>query len=338
MDLRSGEIILEALMLGDSYAMVWPNDEPGDPLDKRPMIYPCSAFETYVAYSREKPGKRIWAAKYWQDEETGAYRMTLYYPDRIERYSTKEKQSTAPAKESAFEPYRGPDSNEPETVVNEWGEVPIFHFANNARRLGYAGQSELKHIIPLQDALNKAVADMLVAMEFSAYRQRWVTGLEEVRDPVTQEVINPFNPGADRVWSAPLEAKFGEFAQTDLGQFLNVQDSLRSEIARVSATPLHHFMLMTGSWPSGESLKTAEAPFIAKATDRQISFGNVWEDVIALALRMTGASHAHLTTVWKDAAPATMTPQAAPTAPGALPQEVSMPITVNNNGGQTNGR
>jgi hypothetical protein len=60
-------------------------------------------------------------------------------------------------------------------VPNPYGVVPVFHFANNAD-LGMTGRSELEAAMPVQDGLNKSVLDMLVAMEFSAYRQRWAAG------------------------------------------------------------------------------------------------------------------------------------------------------------------
>jgi hypothetical protein len=344
MDQRAGQTILEALISGDSYVLVWPATLP-DIEGERPVFYPQDALEMVVHYDQEIPGQINWAAKFWRDDERKKYRMTLYYPDRIEKWETLQESSTAPTKDSAF--VRRTTEGEPWPIRNEYGRVPVFHFANNARKLGKPGQSELKDIIPLQDALNKAIADMLVAMEFSAFRQRWVTGIDEIRDPVTQRVISPWEPGSDRVWTGPEGATFGEFGQTDLNQFLQVQESFRAEIARVSATPLHYMMLMSGNFPSGESMKTAEAPFTAKGNDRMITFGNTWEDAVTFALKIMGRRDFRLNSIWKESVPQTMQqPGAAPAVP-ALPgvpaapqdaQEVSMPLVVGQNGRPTNGR
>ena len=38
--------------------------------------------------------------------------------------------------------------------------------------------------MPVQDGLNKSVLDMLVAMEFSAFRQRWAAGIEVDHQPI----------------------------------------------------------------------------------------------------------------------------------------------------------
>ncbi|MCV4684362.1 phage portal protein, partial [Escherichia coli] len=62
-------------------------------------------------------------------------------------------------------------------VENPYGMIPVFHFANNPG-IGNFGSSELEAVMPIQDGMNKAVLDMLVAMEVSAYRQRWAAGIE----------------------------------------------------------------------------------------------------------------------------------------------------------------
>jgi hypothetical protein len=40
------------------------------------------------------------------------------------------------------------------------------------------GQSDLKKVIPLQNAINKLATDMIVASEYAGFRQRWATGIE----------------------------------------------------------------------------------------------------------------------------------------------------------------
>lgn len=297
MDRRAGEVHLEALKKGDAYVSIWPDDTG------QPVIWTEVAEQIAVQYDADRPGRVRWAAKAWSEDD-GTARLNLYYPDRIEKYVTAGRRyaKALPVSEAAFEPYRVPD--EPWPLPNPWGMVPIFHFATNAP-IGKPGVSELRNVKPLQDALNKAVADMLVAMEFAAYRQRWATGIEVPIDPLTGKPIVPFQPGADRVWAvANPDATFGTFEQSDLGQFLKVQDGFRFEIARVSSTPLHHMALISDP-PSGEALKTLEAKFVKKVRDRQTAFGNVWEDCFALALRMAdrGSERTRLSAEWADAAP-----------------------------------
>lgn len=294
MDRRAGEVHQEALRSGDAYVIVWP-DESG-----APVLYPNRGAVMTVHYDEERPGAVDLAAKAWvrQDEMV---RLNLYYADRIEKYIARSAGKELPDRAAAFEPFEVP--GEPWPLPNPWEQVPVFHFANNTGT-GEFGRSELADVIPLQDALNKAVADMLVAMEYVALPQRWATGLEVDLDETTGRPVVPFTPGVERVWAVgDPEVRFGQFDPANLEQFLSVQDSFRSEMARVSGTPLHYMMLQTGDFPSGEAMRTAEARFLAKVKDRQLAFGNVWENCIGLALRMSSGPDARLSTLWEDPTP-----------------------------------
>jgi hypothetical protein len=186
-------------------------------------------------------------------------------------------------------------------VPNPFGVVPVFHFANNAD-LGMPGSSELEAALPIQDGLNKSVLDMLVAMEFSAFRQRWAAGIEFERDD-EGNVVPPFQAGVDHVWmTESTDARFGDFDSADLEQFLKVKDSFRTDIASVTGTPLYYLMPQLRGFPSGESLRKAETRFLAKIRERQEAFGQVWADVMAFAARISGTGVFRLVTEWEDAA------------------------------------
>lgn len=294
MDQRAGEVHREALRSGDSYLIVWPDD------DGRATLYPNAAANCMTWYDEEMPGRILWGAKYWIQRDR-KMRLTLYYSDRIEKYITRNTtQGMIPEHANAFEPFQV--AGEPWPVPNVWGVPPIFHFANNAD-IGQAGRSELASVIPLQDALNKSVADMLVSSEFHAYPQRWAIGIETAYDEEGKPVA-PFKPGVDRLWTVGNEqARFGQFDPTHIDNFLKAQESFRIEIARVSGVPLH-YLVQSGDWPSGEALKNAETRLIKKARQRQTAFGNVWENALAFALRIEGRSpDRHLVAQWEDAAP-----------------------------------
>jgi len=295
MDHRAGEVHSEALTAGDAYVIIWPDQ------DGNPTIYPQDAANVTVRYDLETPGRLLWAAKVWLADDK-YYRLNLYYPDRIEKYITRStSEAGLPESSNGFVPFEVPGEAWP--LQHDYGRVPVFHFANNAR-LGRFGRSELTDVVPLQDALNKAIADMLVAMEFVALPQRWATGLEVEIDEATGKPRAPFVPGVDRIWSvASEETRFGQFDPADLGQFLSVQEGFRKEIATVSRTPLHFIIPPSSQWPSGEALKSAEGAFLKKVRDLQVVFGNVWEDVMRFALRVAGRPDAVLSCQWEDPTP-----------------------------------
>lgn len=273
---RHGEVHLAACRSADAYVIVWP-DTAG-----RPRIYPQEPANVTVLYDDDEPDMIVRAGKLWKAND-GRWRATLYYPERNERYVTREKRADRPDRAALFVPLED-DELGPE-VPNLWGRPPVFHFGNDAE-VGSFGKSELRNVIPLQDALNKAIADMLVAMEFVALPQRYGIGVENQVDPITgQERPPKFGP--DRFLTVPApDAQFGQFEGADLSQFLNVQDAFRVEIARVSGRPLHYFQLAGGNPPSGLSLKVLEGRLNKTAYDRQAAFGDTWEEATAFALRI----------------------------------------------------
>jgi hypothetical protein len=145
---------------------------------------------------------------------------------------------------------------------------------------------------------------MLVAMEVCSFRQRWVAGIEVLKDEATGQDIPPFKLGMENIFFASDPAtRFGEFGATDLEQFLKVKDGFRIDMASVTGTPLYYLMPQIRGFPSGESLRKAETRFLAKVRDRQEQFGAVWADVMSFALRLAGFPDISLSTQWEDPSP-----------------------------------
>ena len=322
MALRSGEVHKEALRCGDAYVIVWPG------AGGEVQFVPNSADAVAVHYDEDATGRIAWAAKHWR---TGGRRtrLNLYFPDRIEKYISKERAEGILPDAKGFVPFParkdeaaagGPQQGllfrveddggsslrgklDAPVVENPYGVVPVFHFANNAD-IGELGRSELEAAMPVQDGLNKSVLDMLVAMEVSAFRQRWVAGIELKIDEETGKEIAPFRSGVDQLWAtSDPDTRFGDFGATDLEQFLKVKDGFRIDIASVTGTPLYYLMPHTQAVPSGESLRKAETRFIAKVRDRQAQFGAAWADAMSFALRAAGHPNVSLVTQWEDPAP-----------------------------------
>lgn len=298
----AGEVHLEAAVAGDSYLLVWPARPPAF----GPVFWPQPAHTMVVRYGASSPFEVELAAKAWLERTRVEGRMverarlTLYYPDRLERYATRGRSPLGiPVRFDAFVPHE--DDDGPAIVPNAFGVVPVFHFAN-ATGPGRPGRSELSQVIPLNDALNKAVLDALVAAEFHALQQRWATGLELEIDPLTGKPKQP-EAGADVLWTNPdPDGRFGSIEGGDLTGLLALADRFVMAIARVSSTPAHRFLLGSGQWPSGESLKTAEAPLVAKVKDRQDGWAWPWGAAMGLGLRMAGLPpDAPLLPVWGPA-------------------------------------
>jgi Phage portal protein, SPP1 Gp6-like len=298
MDRRSGEVHTECLRQGDAYVVVWPSQ------DGKATVYPQRAETCTVGYDPETPGLILWGAKGWITD-ADHFRLTLYFGDRIEKWITLDKvKGHIPEDPEKFIPYELDPEAPDGILVNPFDQVPMFHFANNAA-IGNFGNSELRDPIPLNDLLNKTLKDLATSSEFISLPQRWATGLQLDEDPLTGKPKIPFTPGVERIWTVgDKDVKFGQFDAADLRGHLETLEMCRMEIARVSSTPAHFFMLQSGNWPSGEALRTSESRFLSKIHDRMAAYGNNWEDVFSFAILVEGGPKGiKLTTDWEDPAP-----------------------------------
>jgi hypothetical protein len=147
------------------------------------------------------------------------------------------------------------------------------------------------------------VCDMLVAAEFAAFKQRWATGVEIPTDPTTGEPLQAFPAAIERLWAVESEnAKFGEFGETDLNNYVAaITNRVRSLMGR-TRTP-GYYIPSDGPPPSGESLKTVETGLVAKCRSRHRHFGESWEEVMRLAFKVLDDPRSEASmaeTLWAD--------------------------------------
>src|SRR5262249_28920916 len=116
---RAGEVHNEALKTGDAYVIVWP-DNLG-----RARLFPNRAANVTVVYDDDEPGRIVMAAKWWRTTEK-FIRLNLFYPDRVEKYTSKEKGEGTLPDTKGFVPLGV------SALQNPYDVVPVFHFANNA--------------------------------------------------------------------------------------------------------------------------------------------------------------------------------------------------------------
>ena len=312
MDVREGQVEADQLALGDSYVIAEMHPERGDV-----QLWAQDPRLVRVHYGDDAPGTLDLGTKVWVDDERYCH-LNLYFRDRIEKYiSSNRAPAGVPASAASFRLVEidGEDNPVPLAVKDT---VPIFHFANNGRTNTY-GVSELRPIMPLQDAINKTLMDMLVAMEFAAFPQRVLIGVE-AEDPASQFKLAQFQAGVERILTlfAP-DAKLGEFSAVNIAQYLSVAEFWDTAISRVSKVPVH-YLGMNGTFASGRALRIAETPFTAKIEDKQRSAGQAWSDVQTYGLRLQG----------KDVAPGAIRVNWASAAP--LSEEDRLDIAVEKQG------
>jgi hypothetical protein len=82
-------------------------------------------------------------------------------------------------------------------------------------------------------------------------------------------------------------SKMGQFDPADPAVFWTpIKDTVRA-MASLTSTPLHYFD-RTGNNPTGNGLRTAEAPLLKKVADRESAFGYGWREVFRFALKIEG--------------------------------------------------
>lgn len=273
----------EALVFGRCYASVW-----GDRNDQA-VIRVESPLQMIVHHDDGDRRARRAALKVWGGTwGLGPEQATLYLPDSIVKL-VRDKRDRWELRDEGI-------------MTNPLGVVPVVPIVNKPRLLHAAGRSELANVVPMQDAVNKLLADLLVASEFGAFRQRWATGIELPVDPATGAELEPFKVAIDRLWTSDsADTKFGEFGATDLNNYVKAIELVVQHIASQTRTPPHYFYL-SGNFPSGESIKSAETGLVAKARRKQRHFGDSWEEVMRLALAVEGQPTAgvHMETLWGD--------------------------------------
>lgn len=282
---RSGAVHRNGFREGDGFSIAQ-TDAQG-----RARSYRQNPTQMAVRYSTEAPDEMDLAAKVWR--QGNRYRVNLYYPDRTEKYASRGLGAdNGMPKAAAFRLLTAGDPalrDDQEAVDEHEDGIPVFHYPNG--ELSAYGKSILRGVIPLQDALNKAVADMLVTMEGTAAPIRWARGIEVERDPVTGQEKDPFRganqPGAI-MRTGSKEAMFGQFDAAAMDGFLDVQDSFKIEIARKGYLPPYAITLRSGNAtpPSGISLLVSEGRTIKLARDRQRDWGSEHRREMAYLARL----------------------------------------------------
>lgn len=258
----------DVCVTGEAFVLVWPDE------DGTVQAFHNDSRLCHAEYDGANPRQMRFAAKWWPEGD--AVRLNLYYPDRIEYYATNR----------AYKPGETPDAkafvpwgDEP-VAANEFGMIPVFHFRSSRR----GPKSQLANVIEPQDMINKLTADMMVAAEFGAFRQRYV---------ISQAGIMNLQNNPNAIWDLVASDKdsqpttVGEFSPTDLANYLGAINKFATDIGVITNTPRHYFYSQGGD-PSGEALIAMEAPLNHKVERLQGSLQPTWRDLYAFMLFLDG--------------------------------------------------
>ena len=272
------EIHRNALIYGDSYAIVWPD------MDGTLSIDYNSPLNTCVVYNQENPRQKDFAAKLWQvnDGTTKMIKMNLYYPDRIEKYMSYGELETMSV---------SMNMTPMEVIPNPWGECPVFHFRTHKP----FGRPEHADAFGPQDAINKLISTHMLTVDYQGAPQRYALSsggnaseMEDFADDDTaRENLGSLQNGPGELWYLQGVSSVGQFPAADPGTFTAPVIEYVNAMASITNTPTHYFM-RGASLPSGQALRVAEAPLFKKVVNRQMAFGSTWRDLFKFMFRVEG--------------------------------------------------
>lgn len=278
LDAMQGDNHTAAIRDGDSYIIVEWDNEAGRPSISHELAYD-GTYGCHVLYREDKARTIRYAVKEWRAEsgsEAGHLRRrNIYMPDAIYKYQIGP---------GGWVPYIETDENGnqrpwPLPWVDKAGKplgVPVFHFAYNPGG-NFFGKSELKDLIPAQNALNKSVLDELAAADVAGFNWPTLSG-----GAMPSEV--KIGPG-QVLWNENPDAKWGSIQATDLGNLSNIVEKFVQRMAQISRIPLSYFQV-TGAIASADTQKADDTGLVSKAEKTAVYFGNGWEDVMSMCRKL----------------------------------------------------
>lgn len=284
MDFESGLAHLDALILGRSYVTVTTGESDDDP----PIFTVESARSMTVSYDpatrRIAQGVRVFE----RDEAKQATGVVLYQPGRVARYR-KSNGRWVLDDEDTF----------------DLDIVPIVPIVNRARVGARDGTSEMCDVMALTDAACRTLTNLQAAQEFLAVPQRYVLGASQ-DDFVDRDgnKIPVWEAYIGRLWAlGNSDAKVGQLNAADLRNFVEVINHYARLVASITGLPPHFLGFSSENPASADAIRSAEARLVKRAERRARAFGEAWERLMRLALRMVGdddTAARRLETVWRD--------------------------------------
>lgn len=313
LDARQRVVYIDAVKHGRGVVSVMRNVQQRD----QSKILIESPRDVFVAYDDVDVFTPVWAIKTWTTVEGKTDTSSGMTVNHAVVYTRSEWARYRQANAGAWEHRTG--------GRNPLGRVPFVEFRPEQDSLGRP-MSMLRPLFPMQRAIDTMRFDLLLAAQFSAYRQRAVTGFDPVLRDENGEIlwakntdgslkINPANgqpipllvdlgrPGVDRMQIFPGgDTKIWDLAESNLNNYVSTIKMLVQQMAAIAQVP-PQYLLGDMANLSGDALDSAESTLGSLADDMKREFGSSWEDVISLADRSVGGDGLSLASevIWGDA-------------------------------------
>jgi hypothetical protein len=298
LDAQSQQGHLDALVMRRCYVVVGENER--DP--SLPLITVESALDMYGERD-PRTGKLLAAVKRWQEEDDGGRKVehaTLYLENSNSWWIRKDGEWVVDPEHEADE--------------HGLGELMVVVIANRGRLKNRDGVSEFQSVLPLSDAACKIATDMMVSAEYHATPRRVAFGFGE-EDFVDQSgrPMSAFSRIAGRIWATTKNRKTGEdgdgadviqFPEASLSNFHDTINQLARLVASLAGLPPHFLGYASENPTSADAIRSSESRLVKRAERKQRAWGEAWEHVMRLALRIRDGvwdeRAVALETIWRD--------------------------------------
>lgn len=287
-----GMVFDESFRCGDGYVLGWPRSS-----DQKVVPHYIKAVNAVPKVDPEDPSQLLWLARFWVNGKYG--RVNIYYNDRVERWVTASEMASLdsqgnvqvtsewPTSDASWIEYYPEDPAEGGPVITHtFGKVPAIWLKQSPMDPYEHGISILDDAIPLQDMLNRELADSMVLA--SAYSKPfWY--LLNYQPPANENPLvsaqqlaqaaagvyaslagTPTNVGSQDSMDAQAKrfnraeqsifahdgpGPMGQLEPPDLLKLLDLQDRIALKMARVIGLPSYYITQTSGDVPSGASLR-----------------------------------------------------------------------------------
>lgn len=305
---------------GDAYLFVWPvvereqaepDDEDDDPDGPPPAtrvvgvdVLVNEASGVRAIYHDHNHLKIKFVVRTWVEKDTEDVRLTLYYPDHVEKwYCPKGKKVTDP---DSWD--RHPDA--PNDIPTPLGRLPWFHIRNDRPY----GVPEHMGAYGPQRLINKLVSSLAAVVDYQVAPQRYYMADPSIDDP-HQNLTSPDLPededddpesGGESPLSADPAAVWklygrsaGQFDPPDPENLLKPFERAVQAMAELTGIPKFHFGIGTGDTPSGAALRTLDAPTGEIVDDRKDDYGTQIQRALEDALALLGHTGVRVHLPWR---------------------------------------
>jgi hypothetical protein len=282
LDARQTGIHRAALAYGTSYAVVVADDDG-------PLIRGVSPRRLHAVYEPDAPDWPTFALERRSSRQWRLYDEGLIHyiaegrGDRLEHVDMRRHGSEIvpivrfrEIEDLDLEDEPEVDDTDPLEIATDHATGNTYSRTSRARASGLA-IGQVSPLMTLQDQVDVVTFNLMVAMHFAAFRQRYILGW------VGSDEKETLSATASKLWTFDdPEVKVGELGETSLEGYIKAREASLRHAASLSQTPAHELIGELVNL-SAEALAAAEAGRDRKVADRETMFGESHEQALRLA-------------------------------------------------------